>query len=177
MHRHLLRILLASGLAASPGFLVAQTRAIDPVRVPIELQQMAARAGTIFSGRVVSILPTRPASAGGVATVTISFQVEDAVRGVKSGQNFSFREWAGLWSAGPRYFVGQHLMLFLYAPSVLGLTSPIDGRSGVLSIDTQGRVLLPPRQRSPGFTRSAQTAPASFRAKDVAIALRRIGED
>ena len=109
--------------------------------------------------------------------MTVTCQVEDAVRGVKAGQIYSFREWAGLWSAGPRYRVGQRLLLFLYAPSKLGLTSPVGGRSGLLSVDVKGEVLLRPETRVPGLAQSAKTAPAPLRVKDLAISLRRMRED
>ena len=172
MSSHLLRILLAS--AISPALVFGQTRVLPPRRIPMEIQQTASRAEIIFSGRVTSIAPTRAASADRAATVTITFQVDDAVRGVKAGQIYSFREWAGLWSAGPRYQVGQRLMLFLYAPSKLGLTSPVGGRAGVLPVNTQGRVLLRPQ---PGVPQSAKTAPAPWRVKDLALSLRRMPED
>jgi hypothetical protein len=177
MSSYLLRLLLASSLAASPALVFGQNRALPRARVPIELQQTANRAGIIFSGRVTSIVPTRAASPDRAATVTITFQVEDAVRGVKAGQIYSFREWAGLWSAGPRYRVGQRLLLFLYAPSRLGLTSPVGGRSGMLSVDLQGRVLLPSQPGDPGIARSAKTAAAPLRVKDIALSLRRMRED
>jgi hypothetical protein len=44
--------------------------------------------------------------------------------------------------AGPRYRIGQRLMLFLYAPSALGLTSPEGGRLGQFAVDRDGRVVL-----------------------------------
>jgi hypothetical protein len=175
MHRHLLRILLAAGLA-SPCAMVAQTRALSPATIPTKLQQLAARSETIFSGIVTAITPTRPAS-GRTATVTITFEVENAIRGVKAGQTYSFREWAGLWAAGPRYRIGQRLLLFLYPPSKLGLTSPVSGPSGVLAVDTQGRVLVPPPQGMSGIPPSPNTASTPLRVNDIAISLRRSRED
>ena len=152
MHRHLLRILLVAGLA-HPGPVAAQRRAFPLDPVPIQLQRITRGAGTIFSGRVVSTVPASVATPDRVATVTVTFKVENAVRGVKAGQMYSFREWAGLWSASERYRVGQRLMLFLYAPSALGLTSPVGGRAGMLPVDAKGRVLLPPQPPIPGAQR------------------------
>jgi hypothetical protein len=175
MHRHLLRILLVAGLACTVR-LAAQRRAFPPDPVPIQLQRIAGGAGTIFSGRVVSIVPARVATPDRVATVTVTCKVENAVRGVKAGQIYSFREWAGLWSAGPRYRVGQRLMFFLYAPSALGLTSPVGGRSGMLPVDAKGKVLLPPQPPIPGAPRPT-TARSPVLVKDVANSLRRMRED
>jgi hypothetical protein len=176
MHRHLLRTLLAAGLASSCA-MEAQTRALLPTGIPIELQRKTAQAGTIFSGRVISIAPPRSASPDRVSTVTVTVQVESAIRGVKAAQIYSFREWAGLWSAGPRYRVGQHLLLFLYAPSKLGLTSPVGGASGVLPVDAKGRVLLPLQPRIPGLPPSAKTPSAPIMVKDLGNSLRRMRED
>ena len=178
MSSHLLGILLASSLAVSPAVLLGQNRALPHARIPTELQQTASRAGVIFSGRVTSIVPTRAASPDRTATVTVTCQVEDAVRGVKAGQVYSFREWVGLWSAGPRYRVGQRLLLFLYAPSRLGLTSPVGGRSGMLPVDVQGIVRLPSRPAEPAVALSGKAAPAApVKVKDLAISLRQMRED
>ena len=175
MHRHLLRILLAAGFAY-PGPVAAQRGAFPPAPLPIQLQRIASGAGTIFSGRVVSVVPASVAHPERVATVTVTFKVENAVRAVKAGQIYSFREWAGLWSAGERYRVGQHLMLFLYPPGRLGLTSPVGGRSGVLPVDSKGRVLLPPQPLLPGAPRPT-AARTPLLVKDIANSLRRMRED
>jgi hypothetical protein len=38
-------------------------------------------------------------------------------------------------------------MLFLYAPSKLGLTSPVGGRSGEFAVNREGRIVLSPGQQ------------------------------
>jgi len=139
----------------SPIFVRSQTRAAHPVRtIPVDLNAISQRAGMIFAGKVLKIEPVRVASSNEVATVQITCAVEQGVRGVRDGQVFNFREWAGLWATGPRYRVGQRLMLFLYAPSSLGLTSPVGGALGQLSVDRDGRVVL-----SPGQQEALRTAP------------------
>jgi hypothetical protein len=52
-----------------------------------------------------------------------------------------------LWTRGERYRVGQRLMLFLYAPSALGLTSPVGGRAGEFALDRDGRIVLSATQQ------------------------------
>jgi len=74
--------------------------------------------------------------------VQVTFQVEQAIRGVRVGQTLSIREWTGLWSSGERYHLGERLMLFLYAPSKIGLTSPVGGPAGRFTVDKEGRVQL-----------------------------------
>ena len=72
----------------------------------------------------------------------ITLQVEQGFRGARSGQTVSFREWAGLWSTGARYRVGQRVLLFLYSPSALGLTSPVGGEAGRFAIDQSGQIIF-----------------------------------
>ena len=90
MHRHLLRILLAAGFAY-PGPVAAQRGAFPPAPLPIQLQRIASGAGTIFSGRVGSVVPASVTPPDRVATVTVTFKVENPVRAVKAGQIYSFR--------------------------------------------------------------------------------------
>jgi hypothetical protein len=96
----------------------------------------------IFSGTVTSVRPIRATQPGESETVEIGFHVEHAIRGVKDQQNLMVREWAGLWAAGPRYRVGERILLFLYPPSKLGLTSPVGGPLGRFAFDDQGRVIV-----------------------------------
>jgi hypothetical protein len=109
---------------------------------PPNLPQVTHRAGLIFAGRVNSVTPIRATGTQQVESVQISFQVEQAVRGVRVGQTLTIREWVGLWSSGERYRVGERLMLFLYSPSPIGLTSPVGGAAGRYAIDEDGRVQL-----------------------------------
>src|SRR6202043_392253 len=54
----------------------------------------------------------------------------------------TIHEWAGLWTSGERYRVGEHVLLFLYLPGKLGLTSPVAGAMGRFATDSQGRIVL-----------------------------------
>lgn len=103
---------------------------------------IARAAGTIFSGTVTAIA-RRPASPSqAVETVAITFHIENAIRGATRGEDFTISQWIGLWSSGQRYRVGERVLLFLYPPSKLGLTSCVAGAMGRFSIDPRGRVLL-----------------------------------
>jgi hypothetical protein len=105
-------------------------------------RQLVRAAGIIFSGRVTSIgrAPSSPGPAR--ASTTITFQVERAIRGASPGKNLTIHEWAGLWTSGERYHVGEHVLLFLYSPGKLGLTSPVAGAMGRFATDSQGRIVL-----------------------------------
>jgi hypothetical protein len=80
--------------------------------------------------------------ANSVAMTQITFRVEQAIRGTRSGQVLTIREWAGLWNSGERYRPGERVLLFLYSPSKLGLTSPVGGSSGRFAVDHAGDAVL-----------------------------------
>jgi hypothetical protein len=106
------------------------------------LSHISQTAGMIFSGRVIAI--TRGPSSGGrpIEAVAITFHVERAIRGVRKGQTLTIRQWAGLWSNGQHYRIGERLLLFLYPPSRLGLTSVVGGDIGRFTVDPAGWIQL-----------------------------------
>lgn len=112
----------------------------------ITLPQISRAAGIIFTGRVVFVGRAEGQVASSfrtnAASTTVTFQVEHAIRGASTGQNLTIHEWAGLWTTGERYRVGERVLLFLYAPSKLGFTSPVAGSMGRFAIDAQGEVVM-----------------------------------
>ena len=119
--------------------------AAPPVRLPLigtNLRQIVRSSGQIVSGVVVAVERSGADSdtPSGITRVTI--RVQEAVRGVRRGQVVQVCEWAGLWNAGERYQMGQHVFLFLYPNSKLGLTSPVAGPLGHLNMDGPERVQL-----------------------------------
>jgi hypothetical protein len=120
--------------------MLAQTLIPDAQR----LARLSQKAGYIFAGTVTAVERIAPTSAGEVATMRISFRVDQAVRGVHDGDTLTIREWAGLWESGERYRPGERLVLFLYPPSRLGLTSPVAGPLGRFPVDEDGYVALDP---------------------------------
>ena len=116
------------------------------------LQNLVRSAGIIFSGKVTAIAhdgssahdassPER-ASGPNAASTSITFQVERAVRGASPGHTLTIHEWAGLWGHGERYYVGERVLLFLYAPSKLGFTSPVAGMLGKFAMDSRDGVVM-----------------------------------
>lgn len=105
-------------------------------------RQLVRSAGIIFSGRVVFIghaaSPLRP----NPASTAVTFRVENAIRGTLPGRNLTIHEWAGLWTSGERYRVGERALLFLYSPSRLGLTSPVAGAMGKFMVDSHGQIVM-----------------------------------
>jgi hypothetical protein len=110
---------------------------------PVGFGQIAQPAGIIFSGTVTAV--EHPSPRKRTSSAAITFKVERAIRGASAGKSLTIHEWAGLWNRGERYRVGERVFLFLYAPSRLGLTSPIGGGVGRFVLDSAGRVLLTPQ--------------------------------
>jgi hypothetical protein len=106
------------------------------------LRQLTRDSGYIFAGTVKTIQRVTASPISDVATVRITFQVEQGIRGVRTGQMLVIREWGGLWEQGERYRRGERVLLFLYRPSKLGLTSPVAGVLGRFSVDKKGRINL-----------------------------------
>jgi hypothetical protein len=139
--------------------------------------QFVRAAGTIFSGTVTKI-ERRPATAGqSVETVTVTFRIENALRGATPGQDLTITQWMGLWSSGQRYRVGERVLLFLYPASKLGLTSCVGGALGRFAVDRSGWVLLT-AQHVAAFGRDPVLGGKSrARFGDFAWAVRQAGEE
>ncbi len=134
-------------------------------------------AGTIFSGTVISIARHAATRGQTVGTVAITFHVEYAIRGATSGESLTISQWIGLWSGGQRYRIGERVLLFLYPPSKLGLTSCVSGAMGRFMIDPRGRVLLSAQHLSAFQTDPVLGGKSRLRFSDFAWAVRQAGEE
>jgi hypothetical protein len=99
-------------------------------------------SGRIFSGTVLKVEHRNSDSSSSLAITKIVFRVDEAIRNVHRGQTVEINEWAGLWQSGERYHPGERVLLFLYPPSRLGLTSPVGNRAGRFAVDRTGRVIV-----------------------------------
>ena len=143
------------------------------------LRQLKRSSGYIFAGKVSAIERVAARTTPDVATVKITFQIEQGIRGVHRGQTLVIREWGGLWEQGERYHPGERVLLFLYRPSKLGLTSPVAGASGRFPVDKAGQINLQdriaPLDSDPIAVRLRGKARVSSR--DFARAIRRMVEE
>jgi len=130
-------------------------------------------AGAIFSGTVTAVERRPATTAQVVETVAITFHIDNAIRGVTPGENLTISQWIGLWSSGQRYRIGEHVLLFLYPPSKLGLTSCVAGEMGRFIVDSWGRVLLSARHLSAFRSGSVLGGKSRVRFSDFALAVRR----
>jgi hypothetical protein len=142
--------------------------------------QMSRRAGIIFAGTVVGAnLPTAAAdhlnlvsatTPAMLPTIELTFRVDRAIAGTQTGQVLTIHEWAGASSTHQPMNNGQHVLLFLYAPSRLGLTSPVGGAAGVIILDASGKNVPAPNPAA-NF-RSLNTSeiyPAAFSSRPAIV--------
>jgi hypothetical protein len=120
-------------------------------------EQLFRRAGIIFAGTVLASPTQTPASQTAltdrpvpgtnpsVRPIELSFRIDHAIAGVEPGQILTIHEWAGASSMHPPMFKGQHILLFLYPPSRLGLTSPVGGSQGQIALDPSGEYVAIPK--------------------------------
>jgi hypothetical protein len=102
-------------------------------------KQLSHRAGMIFAGTVLnSTLPTATIDRT-IPAVQLSFRVDEPIAGVKRGQVVTIHEWAGALDRHHPMTKGQHILIFLYPPSRLGLTSPVGGSLGQVTLDARGK--------------------------------------
>lgn len=131
------RLLLTSGLALISFSAAGQFFPAVP-----NLRALTRDSGYIFDGTVLRVERVAPYDGSSAGAVQITFRVDQAIRGTHNRQLLTIREWAGLWNLGDRYRPGERLLLFLYSPGKLGLTSPVGGPSGRFAVDSHGNLAL-----------------------------------
>lgn len=141
------------------------------------LTQLTRAAGMIFSGTVTGVTRGRADARSSLATVAITFRVDNAMRGAFSGQSLTITEWIGLWSSGQRYRVGERVLLFLYPRSKLGLTSPVGASLGRFRVDGAGRVLFSSQQLTAFVQDPVLGGRSQIRLSDFASAVKRASEE
>jgi hypothetical protein len=91
----------------------------------------------------------------GVPAVELRFRIDHPIAGVQSGQVLTIHEWTGALSRQPMLRAGDRVLIFLYPPSRLGLTSPVDGPQGQIRLDSSGQNV--PARASHAISRSSGT--------------------
>ena len=139
--------------------------------------EVVRASGMIFSGTVTGIKPGPANQTQAVATVAITFHIDQAIRGTRVGDSITISQWAGLWSSGQRYRVGERVFLFLYPHSKLGLTSCVGGPMGRFPIDSYGRVLFSAQHLSAFRKDPVLGGKSRLRLSDFALAVRHASEE
>lgn len=123
-----------------PG-LAARAPGLPSPRPATQLEILQSSA-LIFSGKVMDVKHFGAGPQRAQPVTQITFSVAEAIRGVRSGKVIQVNEWGGLWNSGERYRPGESVLLFLYPPSKLGLTSPVGGSAGHFRVNRSGRVVI-----------------------------------
>ena len=132
-------VLLESLASAQQLDQLAAARALGP-----EWKQLSRAAGMVFAGTVLGT-EARPATNDqAIPTIEVKFRVDRAIAGVRKGEVLTIREWAGAWSRQRALRPGQRVLLFLYPPSRLGLTSPVGGPLGQIALNRKGETVVLP---------------------------------
>ena len=135
-------VFLTSVASAQSSDQVIADQAMAELVLGPQWKELSRRAGMIFAGTVVtSPAPTTTqigaTTAAGTPSIELTFRVDLAIAGVEPGQVLTIHEWAGAASiqhASP-LISGQHVLMFLYPLSRLGLTSPVGGSRGQILVN------------------------------------------
>jgi hypothetical protein len=109
---------------------------------PVNIEEMTARATTIFAGRCLHVRVETDRKLGHDVTIA-TFRVDRSIKGNNGGTITVRMPWASLDAvpAGvPSFARGDEVVLFLYGESALGMRAPVglgQGRFRVL-VDKQG---------------------------------------
>jgi hypothetical protein len=139
-------VCLASLCAAQLADQLAAARVLGP-----HWRQMSRSAGMVFSGTVLGVEEQFGGKDRPLPVMVTKFRVDRAIAGVQPGQVLTVREWAGAWSMHRAMRSGQRMLIFLYPPSRLGLTSPVGGSLGQVMLDLRGEVVVTPAQGLAGL--------------------------
>jgi hypothetical protein len=152
---------------------------VSPRTIPrtIDFGSVARAAGTIFSGTVTAIVHHPPNRRQSVDTVGITFHVQRAIRGATPGELLTISQWMGLWSSGQRYRLGERVLLFLYPPSKLGLSSCVGAPLGRFRVDPVGHILLSPQHLLAFRTDPVLGGRSQVKFSDFARAVRQASEE
>lgn len=147
--RLLLAALACVAICTVSAFAAAQSdEAIAERVLGPHWKQLSRRAGMVFAGTVLSSGTRTPATDRTrtdrtVPAIELRFRVDRPIAGVEAGQVLTIHEWAGAEPLHRPMRCGEHILIFLYPPSRLGLTSPVGGSLGQIALDASGTNVAP----------------------------------
>ncbi len=120
--------------------LLIATPALAQRTIPMNLEQLVADAGMIFSGRVVEVRTGVRDPKTNLIVTYVTFDVQENLYGA-SGRRVTIKQYGGeadgiaFYPAGlPRYKEGEEVLLLLYGPSDIGMQSPVGMEQGKFSV-------------------------------------------
>jgi hypothetical protein len=140
-------ILCPLAVAAAPSDRAAAERILGR-----QWKSLSRHAGMIFAGTVLGAGPPLAQTVtqtGAPSQIRLEgnfrelrFHIDRPIAGVKLGRTLTIREWVGALSRQPALHPGERVLLLLYPPSRLGLTSPVGGAQGQIRLDSTGQNVL-----------------------------------
>jgi len=153
--RRLLLAALACAICILSAFAAAQSDEAFAERVlGPQWKLLSRRARMVFAGTVLNAGPQPARMDRTLPVIELTFHVDHPIAGVEPGQVLTIHEWAGAWSLQRPMRRGEHILIFLYAPSRLGLTSPVGGWRGQIALDASGQNILEPEPVAPSLARN-----------------------
>lgn len=108
---------------------------------PLNLEELSGKAGVIFSGTCLDAQFIKKDPVSKLPVVKYTFKIEEGIRGVETGDTFTFKQWAAT-VRNDGYILGEEYVLFLHANSKGGLTSPVGFLQGKFKILREGAQLV-----------------------------------
>jgi hypothetical protein len=119
-----LALLVSLGLASAAEALTVRAVSVD---------ELTARAAHIVRAHCVAVTPV--ASPENLPVVEIALAVAETLKG-EARERLVIRQLAGRWShLVPTCRIGDEVVLFLHAPSPVGLTSPVGLSQGFFRVE------------------------------------------
>ncbi|VAW80157.1 hypothetical protein MNBD_GAMMA12-2625 [hydrothermal vent metagenome] len=111
--------------------------------LPLNLEQLSAKAMTIFNGRCISNQVEFDTQSNLVVTYT-TFEVLDSIKGTKGlthtikqvGGNLPNSNIKTRWPSIPKFIIGNEYVMFLPAASSLGFSTPVGLEQGKFNVLT-----------------------------------------
>jgi len=156
------RCVLRPVLAALVFILFACPLSAQFMAQRVNLAYLSQRADVIIRGQVTNVSQEPMPGYPNIPTIAVTIAVDQSMRGTTE-KIYTFREVLIGWRSTPvkkMYEVGQHLFLFLPAPSQYGLSSPIglgQGRFRV-SQDSAGQTTVMNENSNAGLFRDVDMA-------------------
>lgn len=168
MNHHLQRLIRTLLIVAMAWLFLASAPVANAQRgaitLPRNLNDLTAIADRIVEGQVVTAVVEPHPTYQNLKTVVVTIQVSDVLKGT-AGRTLSFRQF--IWdirdvvsTAG--YSRGEHVLLFLNAPTPAGLVTPVGLEQGRFRVsqDRNGEVMAVNGNGNAGLLEATPTAAA-----------------
>lgn len=105
--------------------------------VPLNLEEITSEASRIFTGICTNVEEIEDDPESKLPVIKYTFKISEAIKGLEGKEEITFKQWKPtIKDAG--YETGKKYVLFLYADSERGLTSPVGFLQGQFDVENKG---------------------------------------